>query len=205
MKKFGIEIEIYLNSIEELKQELQKDNIDFIQLEAKSHKVNNILQLVPDITLTKHEKDLNLQSIELNLPPSEDFILLEKVCNVLQKINAQPILNCALHIHIDFSDKTIDDVKNVFYWYKEHEEEIKLQVKNIQPNNKFNLNKDIASLDKDFDDIRLFVPKMYNLNIKPYYNRQTLEHRIFSGTINFEEIRRCVEFTQDILTYEKII
>lgn len=200
MRKFGVEIEVYLESIDQLKQELQKNDIPFIYEEKGKKIYFDKVKLTKDITLIKNEKELGLESIEINLPPSTDFILLKKICDILHKINAKVIRNCALHIHLDYSDKTLEDVKKIFYWYRENEENIKKLVKKIQPNNDFSLNKNVSSIKNVFDDIKLHVSKRHNLNIKSYYNIKTIEHRIFSGTIVFEEIKRCVELTQIILS-----
>lgn len=197
-RKFGIEIEVFINDLEELKSKLEQYNIPYIYVEKGKEVYFDKVKLTRDSSLFKHEKTSNLKGIELDLPPSEDYILLEKICNILQEINAKPIYNCALHIHMDCTDLEELDVKRFYLFYKKNENSIKELVKQIQPNNDFKLNRDVNTIRYFFEEIKTKVPRFYNLNIKSYYRIKTVEHRIFSGTINFDEIKKCVELTQNI-------
>lgn len=198
MRNFGIELECFVETIELLLDRLIYYDIDFIFDEIKKTVYLDKVKITKDSTLKFYENE-KLKGVELCLPPSNNFELLNKVCNALTDINAQPLYNCALHIHIDCSDCDEEDVKNIYNWYRLNEQIIKNAVSKIQPNNTFRLNQDIKSINCDFEEIKNKVSRFFNLNIKSFYKMKTIEHRIFKGTIDFAEIKKCVELTQNII------
>lgn len=138
MRKFGVELECYIDSLSTLLDAFVEHGIDYVFVKNSEKHVlyANQVKLIKDSSLKKVD---NLDSIELNLPPSVDFNLLYKICNILTIVNAQCILNCALHIHIDLTDKTIQDGYNIMGFYEKNEEKILAQIYQIQKTNS-NLN-----------------------------------------------------------------
>lgn len=69
--------------------------------------------------------------IELNLPPSYDFTFLFKICSILKKLNISFNSKCALHVHIDMKNNSLEDVEKVKKYYLKNQDEIIKEAGNL--------------------------------------------------------------------------
>lgn len=182
--KFGLEIE-FITDKEKLFKTLQDNNIEFIYFDKMKTPTQDIIVLKKENTL----KDIN--GVEINFPPSEDFTLIEKVLKILNTLDITFNEKCALHVHIDFSNHTIDDLFKVKKYYLAHQEEIIDEA--INNNVYVNLNKfliDDDNLGGKFRNINLLYAFIYH---------KTVEHRIYKAILDFEKVKFCVEQTSNIV------
>lgn len=193
-RKFGVEIECYVLNVDALINILTQHQIPVIYVSPKyKHKVYPCVKLIKDRSLSSHPF---LEPIEINLPPSNNFILLEQVCSVLKLINAQCINNCALHIHIDLSDYAWEHCLPIMQYYEDNENWIIQQIIEIQNKTP----KLTTSLKGCKWELQIMNTRQAHMNLnQPYQNYKTVEHRAFMGTTNYDEIVKCIQLTQNIV------
>lgn len=158
---------------------------------------NNINIIVSSDSKFSNEKDIILKpeystrGFELNIPPETTYEQLLKICNIFSKYSYFSN-KCSLHIHLGISnnitDKDLYDI-NDKYICKQTEIINEANEKCLYANlNNFNI-----------ENLITFTSK-YNLNIfNSYKNHNTIEHRIYKGTFNYEDIVWCINQTKSIL------
>lgn len=192
MRKFGVEIECYVTSIKLLEELLQNNNVEYSYVHTKEkHVVYPHIKLIKDSSI---KKMTNYESIEINTPPSVDFKYLQQVCDVLKQIDSLCCNNCALHIHIDLTDKQWDDGYQIMSYYWDHENDILQQIWDIQ-HKKPILTQSLRFMRNKFSSTHHLHLNLY----EPFKVYKTIEHRAFMGTIDYDEIIQCILLTQDIV------
>lgn len=178
---FGLEIEFILKK-EKLFKALQENNIPYVYYDRMKTPRNEVLVIKPEKTL-KHE-----DGIEINFPPSDNYVLIEQVLKILNKLDVQFTDNCALHVHVGVNK---EDVVPIAKYYIKHQEEIINEAGPLYTK----LNKMTAER-----CITLPVDKFFNLNINSAFRLHgTVEHRIYKATLNLEEVKFCISQTLDII------
>lgn len=183
--KFGLEIELITDK-QKLFKELEKNKIDYINIDKMRCGTHDILVIKPEFTI----KDPN--GIELNFPPNENYDLIEKVLTILNTLDVRFNNKCALHVHIDFNNHTRKDLQRLHDYYVDNQDKILYET--IKKGLYLNLNDNLKKGE-------LLTPKRRcNLNlINAFVNHGTVEHRIYKSTINFDEVKFCIEQTMKIV------
>lgn len=179
---FGLEIEFLIDK-QKLFQALKDNNIEYVYSDKMKTEKHNVIVLKPEKTL-KHEN-----GIEINFPPSEDFTLIKTVLTILNTLDVSFNERCALHVHVGINNE--DELEKIKYYYIQHQDEIINLAKDLY----INLNKPVLNNDT------ILNGKFRNMNL--YYafkTHQTVEHRIYKATINFEEVKFCIEQTLNIIS-----
>lgn len=178
---FGLEIKFITNK-QLLFQALKNNNIEYVYYDKMKTEKHDIIVLKPEKTL----KDNN--GIEINFPPSKDLRLIENVLNILNTLNIQFNERCALHVHVGIDNE--DELEKIKYYYIQHQDEIINQAKDVY----INLNKPVLENDS------ILSGKFRNMNLyRAFKYHQTIEHRIYKASINFDEVKFCVEQTLNIV------
>lgn len=183
--KFGLEIEIIIDK-QKLFEELEKNNIKYVYIDSMRCETHDILVIKKELTL----KEPN--GIELNFPPSEDYDLIKKVLTILNTLDVRFNNKCALHVHIDFSNKTRNDLQRLHDYYVDNQDKILYET--IKKGLYLNLNKPLKKGEK------ISPRRMSNINILNAFTMHgTIEHRIYRSTIDFEGVKFCIEQTKSII------
>ena len=181
---FGLEIEFIANK-QLLFQAFKTNNIEYVYYDKMKTEKHDIIVLKPEKTL-KHEN-----GIEINFPPSDDFMLIKQVLHILNSLDISFNEHCALHVHVGISNE--DELEQLKSFYIKHQDEIISEAMNHDVY--INLNKPVLETDN------LVSGKFRNMNL--YYSfktHQTVEHRIYKATINFDEVKFCIEQTLNIIS-----
>lgn len=179
---FGLEIEL-ITDREKLFAALQKNDIPYINYNRMKTPTHDILVIKNETTL----KDDN--GLEINFPPSDNFNLIKQVLDILNELDVKFNPKCALHVHVGVDSES--DLEPITQYYIEHQNEIIEQAGDLY----VNLNKTTR-----IACVQLLLGKFYNLNVRnAFSHHKTVEHRIYRSTINFDEVKFCINQTLDII------
>lgn len=177
----GLEIELYF------KDELL-DVLDYFRNKYKNFKFT-LDYKYSSITELVFKTDPTIKGgIEINIPPCL-FNSLEDILNDVNKFNPYYSGNCCLHIHVGAENINIGKLYN---YYKDNETEIlDFAVNNgLTDKTHINLNKSIQEK----------VLKYQHMNIwQAYMNHNTVEHRIYKATTDYNKIKQCIDQTINII------
>jgi hypothetical protein len=156
---------------------------------------------------------------ELVSPPLSGVAGLEevaKVCNVLEKtLHINVDKSCGLHVHVDASELTMEDIKNVVLRYAKNEKIIDyfmpksrrednndfcLSLEDALTNTEFLKSKTIQSLSRNMDNGRYS-----KINLESYLRYGTIEFRQHNGTVNDEKICNWIKFCVQFVEATKVL
>lgn len=133
------------------------------------------------------------------LEGDEGFRVLHHTCDCLQRAGARADSTCGLHIHIDASGMTINQIVSILREYQRLESYIDLRVHTDRRGNQCKFARTLKGKDYEhitsLDELLSIMPeKNYKVNVKSLRKYGTIEFRQHQGTINFEEIRSWIIF-----------
>ena len=177
--EIGIEIEFISNDYMYLFEKLKENNINFII--TGNHKYSDCENLII-------KPEPSVRGFELNIPPTMTFEELENICNIFNG-HTDFTSNSALHIHIPINDKY--DCDKIYNYYYKNENTI------INDAN----NKGVyVDLNKSISTPSMVPIKMLNMNVyKSFETHNTVEHRIYKATFNYEDICWIINQTKEII------
>jgi hypothetical protein len=153
--------------------------------------------------------DVGTVGIEVVSPPLElttaSFEQIEKVCRVLNTLDASVNRSCGLHVHVGLASVPVSAVRKLAALYAEHEGLIDQL---IPPSRRGNANNfcqsvatraNMASLAQanTIRDVSYALNgdnKYYKLNLNSYWRYSTVEFRHHSGTVDAAKIIKWVTF-----------
>lgn len=202
--KFGIEIEFYVPqrvSASMVTRSLSEAGIETYS-EHYNHSTRSYWKVVTDGSLGL----AGFNGLELVSPPMEDtaetFEQIRTACRVLGELNAVVRRSCGLHVHVDASRMTVDQVRNIFSRYGALENEIDamMPASRRASNNTFCRSVAGVQLNRTTRIGDLMENRYYKVNLTSYVRHGTIEFRQHSGTVNAEKIINWVKFLKGFIS-----
>lgn len=209
-RKFGIEIEMYNVDRNRLANELTAAGVP-CYFEGYNHQTRGHWKIVSDGSITGTNA-LELVSPVLN--GTEGLAQIEKVCQVLKRLNAYINKSCGLHVHFDAQNFDLRQWKNIYKNYAGFENQIdELMPQSRRGNTNYycrslnsirNLNAkiDLAQNLRAISDI-FSNNRYFKINPTSYSRHNTIEFRQHSGSIEFSKISNWIVFLHNLVDYSK--
>lgn len=212
--KFGIELEICVRSVAQLRAELEQAGIPVVTPNS-THEVVRGWKIVRDSSIRTTK-----MGVELVSPPSTDFEQLKIVCEVLKKVGATVNNSCGFHVHHDINDLLRKQIIRIYNFYKKYQKLINRGLKVSRENNPY-----CRDLDTIIDRVNACETKSelldniagrnvrgyyancryYVLNLRSFLHYGTIEFRQHHGSVKFEEISNWILFTHKIIDRATIV
>jgi len=206
IRKFGVEIEAYGVDKRALQLALDREGVE-IKIENYNHTTRNHWKIVYDSSL---EGDLSFELVSPPLKGEKGLKEVEKVCEILEDLNAKINKTCGLHIHFEAKNFTMQTWRNLALNYKKLESEID----SFMPRSRRTGNRYCQSLRQISDrkikqaqtvnDLqRAFTTRYRKVNINSYARHKTIEFRQHSGTVEYAKISNWILFLDGLVHYSE--
>jgi len=207
---FGVEIECYNVEREEIAQRLREAGVacyveDYNHRDHRDH-----FKVVTDASLHGNN---TAEVVSPILKGKNGMQTLEKVCKVLNEINAKVNKYCGLHVHFGLDKVDFATYKNIFYNYAKIESVIDSFMPQSRRENGYckpfraygNNIYELLSYASDKNDIaRIFSNDRYfKVNPVAYQRHNTIEFRQHSGTTDYEKMSNWIEFLKALIEFSK--
>ena len=196
-RTFGIEIEGYGVSNEQLKNALAGRGISVI-IASRSASHRNNWKITTDSTI---EGSLPFELVSPVLT-KDNFESIRIVFDVLRNLRVQVNTTCGLHVHVGVADMNVDIARNLVKRYAKYESNIDsfMDVTRRGSSNQYcrtlqNIN--MTDLDElvTIDEIIRATGQRYNkLNLHSYSRLQTVEFRQHASVINSDSVINWIKF-----------
>lgn len=209
-RKFGVEIECFGPIL-----------YDQFITERENHQLSNWARHIEPSIQNYPYGYHGYEIVSPILEGMEGLLEVEKMCNLLTKLEFRTNTSCGLHVHVDASDLTIEIAWNVFLKYIHYEDLIDswmlphrrgdLQKWAKSPKSIYdNLSKDtfdyIKKLITSNSDIKTFgswwTKRSSKVNLCSLSCHQSIEFRQHHGTVDIQEINSwipfCVNFVENV-------
>lgn len=207
---FGVEIECYNVEREEIAQRLREAGVA-CYVEGYNHRDHrDHFKVVTDASLHGNN---TAEVVSPILKGKKGMQTLEKVCMVLNEINAKVNKSCGLHVHFGLDKVDFATYKNIFYNYAKIESVIDSFMPQSRRENGFcksfraygNNIYELLSNASDKNDIaRIFSNDRYfKVNPVAYQRHNTIEFRQHSGTTDYEKMSNWIEFLKALIEFSK--
>lgn len=207
---FGVEIECYNVEREEIAQRLREAGVA-CYVEGYNHRDHrDHFKVVTDASLHGNN---TAEVVSPILKGKKGMQTLEKVCKVLNEINAKVNKSCGLHVHFGLDKVDFATYKNIFYNYAKIESVIDSFMPQSRRNNTYcksfraygNNIYELLSDASDKNDIaRIFSNNRYfKVNPVAYQRHNTIEFRQHSGTTDYEKMSNWIEFLKALIEFSK--
>lgn len=208
-KKFGVEFEAYNVRMHDLKRALNNEGIN-CEVEGYNHTTSRHWKLVTDSSI-RGEKAFELVSPILYGQAGLEEV--ERVCTVLNQMNAKVNRFCGTHVHIDASGFSMDVWKRIYINYARIESVIDDFMPLSRKNNVYcktftsinNLESKIKRATTLADIARNVFgnSRYYKVNPLSYSRHKTCEFRQHSGTVEYEKISNWIIFLHNLVDFSK--
>lgn len=205
-RKFGVEIEYVGIERKHIINALKKINVKCVS-ERYTHKTATYWKIVDDGSIVEQPQYRG----ELVSPPLKGSKGLKQLGKVVQAINnagANVNRSCGLHVHVDASDLSPNQILYVSQRYGKFEKEIDQFMAPWRSNNTYarTLNKtyhtNVARMIRrnmkihgvNFKSAASFADRYRKVNIASFNRHGTIEFRQHEGTVDFERIINWVQF-----------
>lgn len=207
--KFGIEIEFYspknvLNTVENLRKHVRGLMIE--------KWYGTEWRIVHDGSLSDVDGFFSMELVSpvLDTEEASDLRTVRKVCATLQAMGAFVNRSCGLHVHIDASDLSVEDVKTVFHRYTKFESTIDLMMPTNRRGSDVYYTKggsNVVNMVESCQTMhalqRVLPDRYYKVNLHALAKHNTIEFRQHSGSINGDTILNWVEFLSSFIKASK--
>jgi hypothetical protein len=213
-RRFGVEIEcVGLGRITAL-QNLLDEGVRVYDA-GYSHTTSSQWKIVSDGSLsldggTAAERQYAFEIVSPVLQGEAGLQEVKKVVDILYRSGATVNRTCGLHIHIDASGLTVDDVKTIVSRYATHEEEIdKVMPPSRRLNNcrcAYSIKGSVASsvmrssVRTTAELARATASRFMKVNLHPLRSYGTIEFRQHGGTVESDKIINWVRFLQSFVS-----
>ena len=122
---------------------------------------------------------------------------IKSVVNVLNSIGSEVNKSCGLHVHVDVSSLTLDEVKFIVKRYRKFENEIDRFVPRSRRGNTNNYCRSLSgnNYNESASTIDRIVPiRSSKINTTCYLKYQTIEFRHHSSTLNNRKLENWIRF-----------
>lgn len=215
--KFGVEIEAYGVYGDRIREACVIQGVKVVN-ERYNHQTQRYWKIVPDSSIYGY------QPFEIVSPPLKGEAGLkrvEKVCNILESLGASTNSSCGLHVHVDASDLTFEQMKNIAKGFIKYESTFDSFVTPERRGSENTFCKSNASrfeseadafrqidATQDLDELITIMNgkrdaydnRYFKLNMAALWRHGTIEFRQHHGTVNYETIaswiRFCINFVE---------
>ena len=215
--KYGVEIE-FLSPVDTaaIEQAMNESGVT-CRNERYNHQTRTWWKIVYDASVSGKINGVYAKALELVSPPltgEEGYRQVEVVCGVLERLGCKVNRKCGLHVHVEASDLSLPELRNVCIAWAKNEHIISSLVPasrrggmnaycksrlgdNLSSNvdrNSFIQN--LKSLRSKNSLISLMCPqgRYWKLNMKSMARHGTLEFRYHSGSISANKINQHIRF-----------
>lgn len=224
--KYGVEIE-FLSPVTQsaIEQAVNEAGVT-CRNEHYNHQLRDWWKVVYDGSVNGKINGESASGLEIVSPPltgEEGFRQVEIVCEVLDRLGCKVNRKCGLHVHIEASDLSLGELRNVSAaWAKnEHIIDSIVPVSRKGRNNSYcksllnsgrgthyayqNLQNDIRGVRSKQRLVKVMCPsgRFYKLNLKALARHGTLEFRYHSGTMCAKKINKHIRFCAGFVTQYK--
>ena len=201
-RQFGIEIEAYNLTKNEVVALLQANNVNVKTTTEYTHRVvRGQWKVLSDASV---EGELGtVPSFEIVSPPlsgAEGLAEARKVIDLLNEAGADVNKKCGIHVHVDANDLSPEHIVNVFNRYRENEE----QIDAFMPRSRRRSNHSLVKSLRDLQPIQArenaretcaqIWDRYYKVNLQAYLKYGTIEFRHHGGSLNAAKITHWVNF-----------
>jgi hypothetical protein len=221
-KHIGLEIECFNASPYEIVTGLRQAGIlckDYTGYQKQKSRTHWVVTYDASVTGTNTGIGRGVEVVSPPLKIEDMTAQLQKVCEVLNQLNAKVDKTCGIHVHHEIDDLSLKGIKNIFSIYQKHIETIegimpesrravgqaKLQMMGkayCQP-----LTQPIVDRIQEVtsaSDIRYILGTRYRtINFDGYVSRGTLEFRQHAGSTDFNKIINWILITQSVVASAK--
>ena len=201
-RKFGIEIEFYGISTHKVRKAMRKINVPMTagRTRRKDH-----WTLVYDMSVQNEGHEI----VSPILKGKKGLREACKVAKALREAGAKVDATCGLHVHVDASDLSGAQMKNILLRYAKYENEIEEFFPVSRKESEYS-----RSVTRYIDDqsflwkteprqIAVWCDHYDCLSLESYINHGTIEFRHHSGTLSAEKIEAWVLFIQNFVQVSK--
>ena len=207
---FGVEIECYNVEREEIAQRLREAGVA-CYVEGYNHRDHrDHFKVVTDASLNGNN---TAEVVSPILKGKKGMQTLEKVCKVLNEINAKVNKSCGLHVHFGLDKVDFATYKNIFYNYAKIESVIDSFMPQSRRENRFcksfreygnNIYELLSYASDKYDIARIFGNDRYfKVNPVAFQRHNTIEFRQHSGTTDYEKMSNWIEFLKALIEFSK--
>ena len=207
---FGVEIECYNVEREEIAQRLREAGVP-CYVEGYNHRdYRDHFKVVTDASLSGVN---TAEVVSPILKGKKGMQTLEKVCKVLNDINAKVNKSCGLHVHFGLDKIDFTTYRNIFINYAKLESVIDSFMPQSRRNNTYcktfraygnNIYEMLQYANSKDDVANIFSGDRYfKVNPVAYRRHNTIEFRQHSGTTDFEKMSNWIEFLKALIEFSK--
>ncbi len=207
---FGVEIECYNVEREEIAQRLREAGVACF-VEGYNHRDHrDHFKVVTDASLTGGN---TAEVVSPILKGKKGMQTLEKVCKVLNEINAKVNKSCGLHVHFGLDKIDFKTYQNIFINYARIESVIDSFMPQSRRENGYckgfrsfgnNIYEMLSCANSKDEIAEIFMnDRYYKVNPIAYQRHNTIEFRQHSGTTDFEKMSNWIEFLKALIEFSK--
>ena len=207
--KFGIEIEFY-------SPKNITDTIAALRRKVRGLSISDYgstgWKIVRDGSLAEIDNfhGMELVSPVLDTDKAANLRVVRKVCAALQAMGSTVNNCCGLHVHVDGTDLSVEQIKTIFHRYTKFEGMIDLMVPANRRGTNVYYTKGGANIINDVENcqtmdalMRVLPDRYYKVNLSAIQRHGTIEFRQHSGSINADTILNWVEFLTSFVEASK--
>jgi hypothetical protein len=214
-RSFGIELEIYGATREDLIREITRAGIE-IEAQSYNHLTSTKWKIVTDGSISGANGNEIVSPVLSGLDGIEQ---IKKVCIGLNRANAKINNSCGFHVHFGAMDFNLDNFKNLLTSYTHLESKFdEIQPASRRANNNTYC-KNISSIARtkemaitkiksatSISNLRTSVfngGRYFKLNVQSFERHGTVEFRQHSGTTTFSKIKNWILICGRLVEYAK--
>ena len=207
--KFGIEIEFY-------SPKNITDTIAALRRKVRGLSIGSYgssgWKIVSDGSLATIDSfhGMELVSPVLDTDKAANLRMVRKVCAALQAMGSTVNNCCGLHVHVDGTDLSVEQIKTIFHRYTKFEGMIDLMVPANRRGTNVYYTKGGTNIINDVENcqtmpalMRVLPDRYYKVNLCALARHGTIEFRQHSGSINADTILNWVEFLTSFVEASK--
>lgn len=207
---FGVEIECFNVRREEIAQRLCEAGVA-CYVEGYNHRdYRDHFKVVTDASLAGND---TAEVVSPILKGKAGMQTLEKVCKVLNEINAMVNKSCGLHVHFGLNDVNFSAYRNIFINYARLENVIDSFMPKSRRNNGYckgfrsfgnNIYELLSCAGSKEDIASIFErDRYYKVNPVAFVRHNTIEFRQHSGTVDFVKMANWIKFLKGLIAFSK--
>ena len=187
---FGIEIEFFGVDHRVLASAIRDKGVE-CHVENYNHLTRSHWKIVTDSSLSGRNSG---EVVSPKLQGQAGFSQLQKVCQALNEMRAQVNRTCGVHVHLNSTDMSIEQIINVFDRYADAEAEIDAMMPRSRRNSRWCANcvKGTFRNHNTKRSVAGGAGRYYKVNLTNIAERGSIEFRQHSGTTEFVKIANWI-------------
>jgi len=202
--KFGVEIEFYGVTREEVAYELCQKGIQTVVVRY-GHDVSSTWKITTDSSVGTRGEGWEIVSPILQ--GTDGLKQLKVVCQVLKDLEAKVDSTCGTHIHIDARTLNLEEMKSIGRIYNSFSDKISRFVGASRLTSKYCLpietNSTFFDLVSTRESLASATYRYSTVNYAAYLRHGTIEFRQLEGTYDYNKIENWISFLMSIVEASK--